>query len=89
MITPDKPEKENSIENLIEKIIFRSRWILAIFYLVLVLTLLILAIPVQYMDFLRRLLLIFQMMLLHQVFLDENIGEPKKYRDLINMLYLV
>ena len=44
MITPDKPEKENSIENLIEKIIFRSRWILAIFYLVLVLTLLILAI---------------------------------------------
>lgn len=29
-----------------------------------------------------------QMMLLHQVFLDENIGEPKKYRDLINMLYL-
>lgn len=44
MTTPDKPEKENSIENLIEKIIFRSRWILAIFYLVLVLTLLILAI---------------------------------------------
>jgi len=44
MITPDSPEKENYIENLIEKIIFRSRWILAIFYLMLVLTLLILSI---------------------------------------------
>jgi uncharacterized protein (TIGR00645 family) len=44
MINPDKPDSANSIENLIEKIIFRSRWILAVFYLVLVLTLLILAI---------------------------------------------
>lgn len=28
-----------------------------------------------------------QEMLLHQVFLDEDIGEPSKYRDLISMLY--
>ena len=25
---------------------------------------------------------------IHQVFFDEDIGEPKKYRDLINMLYI-
>ena len=44
MITPENPERANYLENLIEKIIFRSRWILAIFYLVLALTLFALAI---------------------------------------------
>ena len=24
----------------------------------------------------------------HQIFLDDEIGEPKKYRDLINLLYV-
>ena len=29
-----------------------------------------------------------QELYMHQIFLDEEIGEPKKYRDFINMLYL-
>jgi uncharacterized protein (TIGR00645 family) len=37
-------KKENHLESLVEKIIFRSRWILAVFYLVLVFTLGLIAI---------------------------------------------
>ena len=44
IIQEHKPDRSGHLEVLIEKMIFRSRWILAVFYLILVATLLLVAI---------------------------------------------